>query len=134
MPRSRRKRAAGTPNCEVSEIVAPGGVEFLSVDIFAGKVIKKRAVEQVHFEIQPAADDTPLFDANADDAENGTPTTNNPKGPSRSASVGAFLVSAYNISLKPAGEDTRMASSPRNRPGRSSPLGWSHSKFGEKVL
>jgi len=95
MPRSRRKRPAGSPNCEVSEVVAPGGVEFFSVDILAGKVVKKRVVEQVHFDISTVADDTPLSDA--DDAENETSTTCNPKGPSRSASVSASLVSTYNI-------------------------------------
>ena len=53
MPRNRRKRAR---SCEVSEVVSAGGVEVVSVDIVAGKTVKKRAFEKVFFEV-PAPED-----------------------------------------------------------------------------
>lgn len=120
MPRNRRKRPAGSANCEVSEVVLPGGVEFLSVDIFEGRATKKRAIEKVHFHPPTASDGIPSFDeiSAVNDDENETPTVRNPKGLSRSASVSTLLNSKVAMSYRePADEDTRMASAPKRVSG-----------------
>ena len=95
MPHNSRKRPAASTNSVASEVVSPSGVEVLSVDSFNGKVIKKHAVEKGVFMI-------PLNDVDntslpPDDMEDATPTVENPKGLSRSASVSTFSYSAYII-------------------------------------
>lgn len=77
----RRKRP---PSLEVTEVPSIGGVEVISVDIVAGKTIKKRTFEKVLFDIPALNDSSPPPD---DDTSNITTTTVNPKGPSRSSSV-----------------------------------------------
>lgn len=82
-------------NSVALEVVSPGGVEVLSVNSFDGKVIKKYAMEKGVFTIPlDNVDDTSLP---PDDTEDATPTVENPKGPSHSASVSTFSYSAYII-------------------------------------
>lgn len=81
MPRSRRKRS---PSCEVDHVVFAGGVEVISVDIVAGKTIKKRTFEKVHFE-DPVLND--LTSSSLDNDTTDTIADTGSKGPSRSVSV-----------------------------------------------
>jgi len=104
MPRNRRKRPAGPVTREILEVVSPGGVEFTSLSILGGKVIKKRVIERVPFSISAPSNDTPPLDdilplddtlppngtLPPDDTNDKTPNTRNPKGPSRSGSVSDF--------------------------------------------
>lgn len=84
MPRQRRKRNVSSVDCEVFSSVPPGGVEFISVDIFRGKVVKKRAVENVLFHVEPTQED---FTPSETEVDNETPAVLTDKGPSRSVSV-----------------------------------------------
>ena len=114
MPRNRRKRSAGSVDCEVLEFVPPGSVDFLSVDMLGGKVIKKRAIERLPPNISVPFDDSP---PHVDDTEHATPTTPSPKGPSRSVSVSVFLNSALTVSdCEPADRDAGNARSAKNVP------------------
>jgi len=61
-----------------------GGVEVISVDVVAGKTLKKRTFEKVSFEV-PVFPDNPLF--LPDDTKDDTPPATVSKGPSRSVSV-----------------------------------------------
>ena len=115
----RRKHSANFASFELQEVVLPGGADSLSVDIFDGKVIKKHTIEKVSFSDSTAIDDTSLpSDADtplSSDAENETPTTHNPKGPSRSVLVGAFLKLGLRVSdYKHVGEDTGLDPSPKS--------------------
>jgi hypothetical protein len=106
MPRSRRKRSAHSANYDVSEVVIPGGLEVHSIDVFDGKVVKKRAMEKAPVSTRiydqtldndasiPSNDTlAPSNDTSASSNDTGadTPTIPNPKGPSRSASVSRLL-------------------------------------------
>jgi len=51
MPRLRRKRAA---SIKISKVGPAGGVEVISLDVFGGKTIKKRAFEKIHLEVPPS--------------------------------------------------------------------------------
>lgn len=87
MPRNRRKRPL---SCEVTQVVSAGGVEVVSVDVVAGKTIKKRAFEKVFFEVPaPPRDSSPSSD---NDTQNNIPAATDPKGPSRSSTVRIFLL------------------------------------------
>ena len=88
MTRSSRKRRAAYPSCKVSEVVSPGNVEFVSVDIFDRKVTKKRVIERVPLNRPPPTDGTPV---SAGDTKDILLPVGKPKGPSRSASVSVFL-------------------------------------------
>ena len=118
----RRKRSANFASFKLQEVILLGGADSLSVNIFDGKVIKKRTIEKVLFSDSTAIDDTPLpSNANtplSSDAENETPTTHNPKGPSRSVLVSAFLKLGLRVSdYKCVGEDTGLDPSPKKLPG-----------------
>ena len=99
MPRSRRKRSAHSANYDVSEVVIPGGLEVHSIDVFDGKVVKKRAMEkapvstQIYDQTLDNDASIPSNDTSASSNDTGadTPTIPNPKGPSRSASVSRLL-------------------------------------------
>jgi len=88
----RGRKRAKVAGCEISEILTPGSVEVLSVDIFDRKVTKRRAIERVSFNIPSPIDSTPTptDSFSTGDTEDVTSHVQNPKGPSRSASVSAF--------------------------------------------
>ena len=87
MPRNRRKRS---PSCEITQVVSAGGVEIITVDVVAGKTVKKRAFEKVFFEVPTPPEDFSLFFD--DNTQDDTPTVTGSKGPSRSASVRISLM------------------------------------------
>jgi hypothetical protein len=112
MPRTRRKRSADNAKVEVSQIISPGGVEVLSLDVFDGKVTKRRAVERVSFAIPTSSDDTPVppddTPTSPDDAlnaENIVPPRKKNKGPVRSPSVSILFCPELVSNFPPPASD-----------------------------
>ena len=101
MPRNRRKRAA---SIEETRVGPAGTIEVLSLDVLAGKTIKKRAFEKIHFGVPSGLEDPlPFFyndaDHNADhNTSKKTATAASTKGPSRSVSVRASSCSVFTTS------------------------------------
>jgi len=123
MPRNRRRKRS--PSFEVTQVVSAGGVEVVSVDVVAGKTVKKRAFERVFFEVPAVPDDSsPSFD---DDTQDSTPAATNRKGSSRSASVhiSARVQGSYTQADNTAGDNPRMASPVRQLRGLPSSSGGS---------